>query len=106
MISTCTKWIPQHTPGPHSYRLDADGVDDLWIIESSSGDYLSEIRFWDCDEPEKLCRIKVNARLFAAAPQLLNALLHLLQVFEVGDPVANVNWSLIMDAIAQVKGRG
>lgn len=67
-----------HTPGPWS--ADADNESDLgeFTIRTSDGDYVADVRNPYCDYDMQVayvasddCRIEADARLIAAAPELL-----------------------------------
>jgi hypothetical protein len=64
-----------HTPGPFIYRKSEDGCDNYWDIVSVHEPHrrLASILFWD-DDPQWTTQTEADARLFAAAPELLGAL--------------------------------
>lgn len=83
--------MTQHTPGPwkvHGYHILGE---DLCAVAEV---YTAE------DIPTE----DANARLIAAAPQLLCALETLLQAFECGDYYNDVITDLAKEAIAKAKG--
>jgi hypothetical protein len=60
--------------GPYTYCRDKDGCDDVWLIYAAGADRpITGIPFWG-DKPEWQARAEATARLFAAAPALLEAL--------------------------------
>jgi hypothetical protein len=65
---------PEHAPGPYFYQHEKNGCDDTWEIIATDGSYVASIYF--CDEPgtREAEESEANARLFAAAPELLGAL--------------------------------
>ena len=63
---------PSYINGPYSYYRDKDGVDETWnVYESGNPRPLISIAFWD-----EVDRTQALARLFAAAPTMLDALRH------------------------------
>jgi len=58
-----------HTPGP--WRVSGDEVPECWIIENGEGDFIAQ-----CEDRRGFVSLDgiVNARLIAAAPELLEAL--------------------------------
>ncbi|HXE54662.1 MAG TPA: hypothetical protein VN541_16695 [Tepidisphaeraceae bacterium] len=60
--------------GPYTYSRDKDGCDDVWNVYASGCDRpITSIPFWG-DEPDWAMRTEATAKLFAAAPDLLEAL--------------------------------
>ena len=90
----------KHTPGPWVWDSHYDDLRPLWYSEMSQGcGYLS----WDNDETRD-----ANAHLIAAAPDLLEALIELLQVQD-GVPMTGIDATRRSDlaraAIAKAKGQ-
>ena len=71
----------QHTPGPWVYRDESDMVPDepFWIgVEHPNWGFVSHAAARaGCTEAEELGDMEANARLIAAAPELLAALVAL-----------------------------
>jgi hypothetical protein len=65
----------RHTDGPFAYCKEEDGCNNFWRIfpANDPAKSLTRILFWD-DDPEETAQTEANARLFAAAPELLSAL--------------------------------
>jgi hypothetical protein len=61
-------------PGPYFYQRDKDGCDDVWHIISAEGYVVASIHFWDEPDTNERAESEANARLLAAAPELLSAL--------------------------------
>ena len=96
-----------HTPGPFTYRRHRDGVDDFWQIVACADvdQVLASIFFW-CDDPvAELQERESNARLFAAAPELLAALRGVLAVGPHGEEEYDAAVEVALAAIAKVEGR-
>jgi|GEM_PF-5265290 len=67
--------------GPYTRRRNKDGCDDCCDIIAADGSVVASIRFWDePDMPDLAARAEANASLLAAAPDLLKAVVHLLDV--------------------------
>ncbi len=64
----------EHAPGPYFYQRDKDGCDDTWNIIAADGSCVGCIHFWDKPGTREAEETEANARLFAAAPELLGAL--------------------------------
>jgi hypothetical protein len=59
-----------HAPGPYSYYRGKDGCDECWFIVAPGEEQpLVAVHFWDDEDGSA-----ANARLFAAAPELLETL--------------------------------
>lgn len=69
----------QFAPGPYSYGWDRDGCNDYWYIYpvANEKNTLAQILFGE-DIPGDMERTEPQARLFAAAPELLSVLKKLL----------------------------
>jgi len=76
---------PKHTPGPWEY--DGDGFDSVAAQDCGTDGYIVFPRDKDGDPDAPVCEIsdrldddeaEANARLIAAAPELLNALQNLM----------------------------
>lgn len=80
---TATTSPTAHVPGPYDYAWDRNGCDDYWYIfpKNDPKHELAQIVFWDC-EPEWMERTRVQARLFAAAPELLDMVKRLLELVD------------------------
>lgn len=102
--------LATYRPGPYRYYRDADGCDDLWCIIAEGNDRpMVTIPFWDCD-PAWMARAEAQARLFTAAPELVDALRALLKA--IGGLPITILPGEFFDArfkasrlIAQVEGR-
>jgi hypothetical protein len=70
-----------HTPGPYMYTRDKDGVDDFWTIVTASEPEIkiASILYWGDNWREREQAL-ANARLLAAAPDLLEWTRRLLEV--------------------------
>jgi len=84
--------MSEHTPGP--WIIDSDDGD---IIEVVSGDYFIA----DVHRLEPKDEWRANARLIAAAPELLEALEELVDLYEYEDNVSRDARA----AIAKARGR-
>ena len=86
---------PQHTPGK-------------WIVVSDEPDCVSTAgrkELAELQDKEFIdCNTEANARLIAAAPELLEALEMLTGWEETGSPVSDVCFSHARAAIAKAKG--
>jgi hypothetical protein len=101
----------QHTPGPYSYGWDRDGCNDYWYIfpASDESNTLASILFWD-SKPGEMAQTGANARLFAAAPELLEMLKRMLSAVEaLPTTILNVDiYEVERDAkilVAKTEGR-
>jgi len=96
-----------HTPGPYTYRRHSPGVDDYWQIVpiKDEKDVLASIFFWCDDDPASLERDEANARLFAAAPELLGALRAMLAAGPYGEEDYDAAAEMAIAAIAKAGGR-
>ena len=102
----------KHTPGP--WVVGASDFLDQWVcIDAPSGDPDLDYESWEgvamaygCEESpsEGLEKAKANARLIAAAPELLEALEGLLVVSPHDTPEAYNYVSNARAAIAKAKG--
>lgn len=93
-----------HTDGPWEFQKAEDcmgrQLDDLvkWVITAEDGDlWISTGPTWD---PEHAEESEANARLIAAAPELLEALQ---QLVDAVDP-ESTGWSEAVAAIAKATG--
>lgn len=108
-----TKQIPVHTPGPWHDEMDAfvshivapdptgEYPDGIYIAEIANGDDVVG-RFATYEQHE------ANARLIAAAPELLDALTHTLDFLHANDDGEDdVRWRIekAQAAIAKATGR-
>lgn len=120
----------KHTPGP--WVADADDDNDIgeFTIRTVDGDYIADIRNPYCDYHTQVvyalsddCRLEADARLIAAAPELLEALRAIDDFWteripdgpdhtkdaigrprKMSDPTVAV-WRTIRSAIAKAEGR-
>ena len=84
-----------HTPGPwHVARQNPSPTTGEWMIAGSKPGYLAEVR--DCGSGD----VEANAKLIAAAPELLAALVAILKKSET-IPVIRY---IAEDAIAKATG--
>jgi len=97
----------EHTPGPWRYTLDARGR-HLVVPENKWGHALAQVfvrRLDPCIYP-----VQQNARLIAAAPELLEALEELWTCVELqdefSDPISDryVVGHMVQDVIAKTRG--
>jgi hypothetical protein len=91
--------LPEHTPGPWAYEQRAEMGDAQWVVydpDSDNGDILAVV---DAD-PEQSA--EANARLIAAAPDLLAVVATMLGAAEADalDDKSNVWRSAMLDARA------
>ena len=71
--------------GPFGYRPDKDGCDDTWdIYDLCDNGVIASIPFWDCG-PAWMELSETTARLFAASPDLAQALDELVGAWPNGD---------------------
>ncbi len=78
-IGILTATEAKFTPGPYTIQRDEDGCDDCFhIVDQAHQTILASIQFWD-DVSTDTERAWANARLFAKAPELFEALKELLQ---------------------------
>jgi hypothetical protein len=75
-------------------------IDEPDCVSTAGKKALVELR----DDEFIDCNTDANARLIAAAPELLEALEKLVAWDETGDPVSEVGFSLARTAIAKAKG--
>lgn len=70
--------LPRHTfshrPGPYSLSLNRDGCDDVLCVADAHGQDITDFRFWLDDSGDVPSEILHTARLFEAAPDLLDML--------------------------------
>lgn len=100
-----------HTPGPWGFQKDEDcmgrQLDDLvkWVITAEDGDlWISTGPTWD---PEHSEESEANARLIAAAPELLEALMNasgVLQSYSTQSKTAEICEKMARAAIAKATG--
>ncbi|MNJ10723.1 hypothetical protein D3C77_48850 [compost metagenome] len=70
--------MAKHTPGPWTFeRLRAGSI---WAIQAGAT-CVAEIVRWATTDPAALAEREANARLIAAAPELLEALERLLEAY-------------------------
>jgi hypothetical protein len=91
----------QHTPEPWAYQLlrDHDGV--FYKITDEQGVTIADVPVNPFDPPEWPA---ANARLIAAAPDLLNAVEQVFEAAEDGGDMDNIDWKMLRGAIAKVQG--
>ena len=65
-------------PGPYTLETFRDGVDDCWSISDRDGNQIAYYGFWD-DGNGKSDQIEANLKLLAASPELLEALILLME---------------------------
>jgi hypothetical protein len=87
-----------HTPGPWTYH--ADGEANHYTLMRSDGGWL--ISFLHNGEQWTLTQ-EANARLMAAAPEMLEALKNLEN--DDGSTMPPSAWKLVQDAIAKAEGQ-
>jgi hypothetical protein len=105
--------ITKHTPGP--WRLGQQRFTDFVMIEGPKG----QVTGWKQEMIGEVCWVseedKANARLIAAAPELLDLAKEALAQLEKMDFTLSANWNgsiktnvaLLLDAvIAKAEGRG
>lgn len=62
----------KHSPGP--WFMEAESYDSYYDISDDFGTSLAKVEAWDGDNDEEVMgEAKANARLIAAAPELLSA---------------------------------
>ncbi len=72
-----------HTPGPYFYERGSDGCDDTWrIMSQPTQSEVATLTFWDDDDADKVATVEANARLLAAAPDMLDALKEIVAAFD------------------------
>ncbi|HEY1684370.1 MAG TPA: hypothetical protein VGG19_06385 [Tepidisphaeraceae bacterium] len=78
-MNNTTKSNFKYASGPYSYGWDRDGCNDYWYIfpASDQKNTLAQILFWD-SVPDEMEQTEAQARLFAAAPEVLDTLKRLL----------------------------
>lgn len=110
--------MSEHTPGPWTVE-DPLGPETLWIVEDGKETYE-----WRCiamvcrddppnsggeetDKPILAHEQAANARLIAAAPELLAALHEMTREyrFEMGNDHQKAAWTLARTVIAKAEGR-
>jgi hypothetical protein len=106
-------------PGPYTYCRGKDGCDDTWDIYDAAQDRpMVSIPFWDEPGTEDwVARSEALARLFTAAPTMLDALRSCFRVihYEINSCIMGENEHLVSDdlydayykakaALAQVVG--
>jgi hypothetical protein len=92
--------VPKHTPGPWPYTRTGDGkriTIGAGLVEGPNGYEVAEVYSDDCDAAEA----EANARLIAAAPDLLAALQWVMSAHgeQLHDALAAAN-----EAIARATG--
>lgn len=60
----------KHTPGPWSIHHDVSSLDGHVLIDSSKHGALAQV-VWKMEDDERTPECEANARLIAAAPELL-----------------------------------
>jgi hypothetical protein len=79
MTNEPTPITPCTTSGPYAYRRSSDGCDETWeVFAEGDGRVIAAIPFWDEGDGLAAAKAEAEARLFAAAPDLLEALVCLL----------------------------
>ena len=87
----------KHTPGPWKVaRQNPSPTTGEWMIAGAKPGYLAEVR--DCGSGD----VEANARLIAAAPDLLEAAESVIATWERGDLAGAV--CALDEAIAKAKG--
>ncbi|WP_309382015.1 hypothetical protein [Cerasicoccus frondis] len=92
----------QHTPGP--WTTTFGGAKQIAVIHQKGGKYIAKV---DGFPLRNLDEIETNARLIAAAPELLEALESLqdFAAMRVAGEMNNPIWSKVANAIAKAKGQ-
>lgn len=108
-VSPLRDGIPSagHTPGPYDcvdrtiYRLDETGTCNRFVAQVQGG-YVSRPQGWDLGEHTSEAELLAVARLFAAAPDLLEAL----EAFVAGDSADDIDtrYENARQAIAKARG--
>lgn len=96
----------QHTPGPWKVTRSDDGEDGLWIEgPNSNQNVICDLVQRDCEQ-EYDAEDHANAKLIAAAPDLLTAAKAAKKYLEPDliEPGRTVFWSLVR-AIARAEGK-
>ena len=93
--------MSEHTPGP--WEVDAGLATDWIAFRVAAGSRLTETvcDTVDGDESER----QANARLIAAAPDMLETLKEIRTYFEYTDGVDDENASIVIEAIEKAEGK-
>ncbi|WP_165063997.1 hypothetical protein [Paludisphaera rhizosphaerae] len=67
------KYNLNHSKSPWAYEISGN-CDSVFSVTNASGDQIAEVERWNESGVEAELEAEANARLFAAAPDLLNAL--------------------------------
>jgi hypothetical protein len=79
----------KHTPGP--WFMEAEPYDSYYQISDDFSTTLAQVEAWDGDNDEEVMgEAKANARLIAAAPELLQALEGMLEIFVDSDQLSDL----------------
>ncbi len=73
-MTKLSKSTIEHAPGPYFYQRERYGCDDSWDIMAADGSYVASILHWVEPDTFEAEETEANARLLAAAPDLLSAL--------------------------------
>jgi hypothetical protein len=91
----------KHTPGP--WIIDRDGFNDPGALDG--GDNLRRVLRWDAFARRHTDEAEANARLIAAAPELLDALQVMAKTFEGLAAIHNDAYRQARAAIAKATGQ-
>jgi hypothetical protein len=91
----------QHTPEPWAYQLLSDHNGTFYKITDEQGVTIADVPVNPFDPP---AWPEANARLIAAAPDLLDAVEQVLEASEDGGDMENIDWKMLRAAIAKVQG--
>ena len=87
----------KHTPGPWRLLPPTNGIDRNWRVTDSGDTFVAHVFGFNHAVDEQS---KINARLIAAAPELLEACKAAAKQFDEKSPVGRI----LSDAIAKAEG--
>jgi hypothetical protein len=87
-----------HTPGP--WRQHTDGEKTYASVRGRNGQCVA-----DCGSRSDVVA-QANAKLIAASPDLLEALMDVFKTAEDGGKISDINWTLLRVAVAKATGEG